>query len=58
MLFHCNTCRRTYPDDYPIDDTCAKCGKGLVKRVEPARGPKDRPPAAPERSGEQLRLDC
>jgi len=37
MLFRCNACRRTYHDYQPIDDTCAKCGKGSIKWVEPKR---------------------
>ncbi len=32
-LFRCNRCREVYEDYYPPDDTCIKCGKGLIRIV-------------------------
>lgn len=33
-LFRCNRCKREYEDFYPVDDTCLKCKKGIIRIVE------------------------
>lgn len=39
MYFRCDTCRRIYRDYYPPDDSCIKCGKGLVRwfKIKPLK---------------------
>ena len=32
--FECNNCKQVYEDYMPIDDTCIKCKKGLVRITE------------------------
>ena len=36
-LFRCDSCHAVYEDHYPVDDTCTKCNKGLV-RIIPYQG--------------------
>lgn len=33
-VFRCNKCEQEYEDYYPVDDTCLKCKKGLIRIVE------------------------
>ena len=32
-MFKCNKCNRVYVDYYPVDDTCIKCNRGIIKIV-------------------------
>lgn len=32
-LFRCRSCHAIYTDYYPIDDTCRKCKRGLIRVI-------------------------